>query len=153
MHLPLFRPTVSSSAWSRYLTSSSLRISVGTNRQFTTQLSRITSRHCLTPYHANPNPIHQKKQLGSGRAWPAIFSAQLLRNCSHQARLSRGSTSKTAMADRDILPDDFKPSHYDLVIRDLDFKTWTYKGTVRLVVPPNTPKEHNCFLLLTPYQN
>jgi aminopeptidase N len=36
------------------------------------------------------------------------------------------------MADRDILPDNFKPAHYDLVIKDLDFKTWTYNGTVRI---------------------
>ena len=35
------------------------------------------------------------------------------------------------MTDRDILPDYFKPVHYDLVIRDLDFSNWTYKGTVR----------------------
>ncbi|KAK0624250.1 peptidase family M1-domain-containing protein [Immersiella caudata] len=36
------------------------------------------------------------------------------------------------MADRDILPDNFKPVHYDLVIKDLDFKAWTYNGTVRI---------------------
>ncbi|KAL2258866.1 hypothetical protein VTK26DRAFT_7650 [Humicola hyalothermophila] len=36
------------------------------------------------------------------------------------------------MTDRDILPDNFKPVHYDLVIRDLDFKNWSYKGTVRI---------------------
>ncbi|KAJ2902484.1 Alanine/arginine aminopeptidase [Zalerion maritima] len=34
------------------------------------------------------------------------------------------------MADRDILPDTFKPSHYGLAITDLDFKDWSYKGTV-----------------------
>ncbi|KAK3377310.1 peptidase family M1-domain-containing protein [Lasiosphaeria ovina] len=36
------------------------------------------------------------------------------------------------MADRDILPSNFKPTHYDLVIKDLDFEKWTYKGTVRI---------------------
>jgi hypothetical protein len=35
------------------------------------------------------------------------------------------------MTDRDILPDTFKPAHYDLVIKDLDLKNWFYKGTVR----------------------
>ena len=35
------------------------------------------------------------------------------------------------MTDRDILPDNFKPTHYDLEIRDLDFASWSYKGTVR----------------------
>ncbi|KAK4101305.1 hypothetical protein N658DRAFT_507242 [Parathielavia hyrcaniae] len=36
------------------------------------------------------------------------------------------------MTDRDILPDNFKPVHYDLAITDLDFKNWSYKGTVRI---------------------
>lgn len=36
------------------------------------------------------------------------------------------------MADRDILPDSFKPRHYDLLIKDLDFNNWTYNGTVRI---------------------
>jgi hypothetical protein len=34
------------------------------------------------------------------------------------------------MADRDILPDVFQPSHYDLLIKDLNFDDWTYTGTV-----------------------
>lgn len=36
----------------------------------------------------------------------------------------------TKMADRDILPDTFKPFHYDLVIKDLNFAAWTYNGSV-----------------------
>ncbi|KAK0724376.1 peptidase family M1-domain-containing protein [Lasiosphaeris hirsuta] len=36
------------------------------------------------------------------------------------------------MVDRDTLPSDFKPAHYDLAIRDLDFPSWAYKGTVRI---------------------
>ncbi|KKO99552.1 glutamyl aminopeptidase [Trichoderma harzianum] len=36
------------------------------------------------------------------------------------------------MADRDVLPDNIKPSHYVLSLRDLDFKNWTYKGTVTI---------------------
>ncbi len=35
------------------------------------------------------------------------------------------------MADRDILPGNFRPRRYDLVIKDLDFENWTYKGTIR----------------------
>ena len=35
-----------------------------------------------------------------------------------------------AMADRDILPGFFKPSHYNLSISRLEFKTWTYQGVV-----------------------
>jgi hypothetical protein len=34
------------------------------------------------------------------------------------------------MTDRDILPDYFKPSHYDLAIGDLEFGSWSYEGTV-----------------------
>ncbi len=34
------------------------------------------------------------------------------------------------MAERDILPDHFKPVHYDLVLTDLDFDQWSYKGAV-----------------------
>ncbi|KAJ9138656.1 Aminopeptidase [Pleurostoma richardsiae] len=36
------------------------------------------------------------------------------------------------MADREILPDNFKPSHYDLVITNLNFDDWTYNGTVKI---------------------
>lgn len=34
------------------------------------------------------------------------------------------------MTDRDILPDFFKPNHYDLIITHLNFKNWTYHGKV-----------------------
>ncbi|CRK35808.1 hypothetical protein BN1708_019814, partial [Verticillium longisporum] len=37
------------------------------------------------------------------------------------------------MADRDVLPDAIKPSHYVVSLRELDFKNWTYQGTVRQV--------------------
>ncbi|KAL2150396.1 hypothetical protein VTH82DRAFT_6959 [Thermothelomyces myriococcoides] len=36
------------------------------------------------------------------------------------------------MTDRDILPDTFKPVHYDLLITDLDFSNWSYRGSVRI---------------------
>ena len=45
------------------------------------------------------------------------------------------------MADRDILPDNFKPRHYDLAITDLDFESWSYKGVVTIegeLVRPTT---------------
>lgn len=38
------------------------------------------------------------------------------------------------MADREILPDSVKPTHYNVSLRDLDFKNWTYQGTVTYVV-------------------
>lgn len=38
-----------------------------------------------------------------------------------------------SMADRNILPDHFKASHYDLVLTNLDFQKWTYSGSVTYV--------------------
>jgi aminopeptidase N len=43
------------------------------------------------------------------------------------------------MTDRDILPDSVRPSHYALSIRELDFKNWSYKGTVTIDVAINKP--------------
>jgi hypothetical protein len=34
------------------------------------------------------------------------------------------------MTDREVLPDSIKPIHYAVSLKDLEFKTWTYKGTV-----------------------
>ncbi|KAL7906930.1 peptidase family M1 domain-containing protein [Trichoderma velutinum] len=50
------------------------------------------------------------------------------RSCSAHAR----ANNPNKMADRDVLPDNIKPSHYALSLRDLDFKNWTYKGTVTI---------------------
>ncbi|QPH19663.1 hypothetical protein C2857_004954 [Epichloe festucae Fl1] len=36
------------------------------------------------------------------------------------------------MADREILPDSVKPTHYNVSLRDLEFKNWTYQGTVTI---------------------
>jgi aminopeptidase N len=36
------------------------------------------------------------------------------------------------MTDRDILPDNLRPSHYSLSLRDLNFKDWSYQGTVTI---------------------
>ena len=57
-------------------------------------------------------------------ATPAPLSPR--RNYSHVFAAARA-----AMADRDILPDNFKPVHYDLAIKDLDFEKWIYNGSVR----------------------
>lgn len=45
------------------------------------------------------------------------------------------------MADREILPDSVKPTHYKVSLRDLDFKNWTYQGTVTYVVLMNGPRK------------
>ncbi|KAH6695165.1 peptidase family M1 [Plectosphaerella plurivora] len=43
------------------------------------------------------------------------------------------------MADRDVLPDSVKPSHYSLYLNNLDFKNWTYQGTVSIDVQITKP--------------
>lgn len=50
------------------------------------------------------------------------------------------------MGDRDLLPDSFKAGHYDLKLTNLDFKDWSYNGSVTydilpLVAPPPAAHE------------
>lgn len=50
------------------------------------------------------------------------------------------------MGDRDLLPDTFKASHYDLKLTNLDFKDWSFNGSVTYAVlplitcPPGSPR-------------
>ncbi|CRK18527.1 hypothetical protein BN1723_011614, partial [Verticillium longisporum] len=57
------------------------------------------------------------------------------RHCSSvtTSELAFHASSFGNMADRDVLPDAIKPSHYVVSLRELDFKNWTYQGTVRQV--------------------
>ncbi|KAJ6439475.1 aminopeptidase [Purpureocillium lavendulum] len=64
---------------------------------------------------------------GSPELWVADEQTPS-RFCSAHAR----ARNLDKMADRDVLPDSVKPVHYGLSLRDLDFKTWTYKGTVTI---------------------
>lgn len=44
------------------------------------------------------------------------------------------------MADRDLLPDTFKADHYDLKLTNLDFKDWSYNGSVTYeICSPSCP--------------
>lgn len=56
------------------------------------------------------------------------------------------------MADRDILPSDFKPSHYDLTIKDLNFNDWSYKGLVASVLMAGNLASSPRPSLSSPYQ-
>lgn len=48
------------------------------------------------------------------------------------------STSNAAnMADKDLLPDTFKADHYDLKLTNLDFKDWSYNGSVTYEICPS----------------
>lgn len=42
------------------------------------------------------------------------------------------------MGDRDLLPDSFKAGHYDLKLTNLDFKDWSYNGSVTYAILPLT---------------
>ncbi|KAJ6783630.1 hypothetical protein PWT90_11006 [Aphanocladium album] len=45
------------------------------------------------------------------------------------------------MSDREVLPDNVKPNHYALSIKDIGFKNWTYQGTLTIdseIVKPTT---------------
>ncbi|KAI8683556.1 Aminopeptidase [Fusarium keratoplasticum] len=69
----------------------------------------------------------------NARAMPIGARSSLLsqipnRFCSGHARLNRN----VKMTDRDVLPDNVKPKHYNLSLRDLEFTNWTYKGTVTI---------------------
>lgn len=116
------------------------------------RFSALFLRLCSTlPYVAGrhgQNTILHKKQVDTPLFAPlsrSLSHQHDLQLHSHQISLSRKlnltsdlisifqpdiKLNKCTMADRDILPDNFKPRHYDLVIKDLDFGNWSYKGTV-----------------------
>lgn len=49
---------------------------------------------------------------------------------------SNTTTASVNMADRNVLPDHFRPAHYDLVLTALDFKNWSYNGSVTYEILP-----------------
>ncbi|CAG9938791.1 unnamed protein product [Clonostachys rosea f. rosea IK726] len=57
------------------------------------------------------------------------------RYCSAHAR----ARNPEKMTDREVLPDNVKPIHYSLSLRDLEFKNWTYQGTVGIDVEITKP--------------
>jgi hypothetical protein len=90
--------------------------------------------HSLAPLI--PTPPSCRRSWATKHVTTTI-SVSFRRHCSHHSLQARSISVATGnMADRDILPDSFKPVHYDLIIKDLDFKTWTYNGTVRLYLSP-----------------
>lgn len=50
------------------------------------------------------------------------------------------------MGDRDLLPDSFKAGHYDLKLTNLDFKDWSYNGSVTYAILPLRPAAHELCL-------
>ncbi|KAK3299624.1 peptidase family M1-domain-containing protein [Chaetomium fimeti] len=92
-------------------------------------LPSVLSARPLSSLPSNPPPRTRRLPLHPAFASaPAPLIIEPRRYCSHASFRHRLAN----MTDRDILPDTFKPVHYDLVIKDLDFKSWSYKGSVRI---------------------
>lgn len=49
---------------------------------------------------------------------------------------THNTTNTFDMGDRDLLPDNFKAGHYDLKLTNLDFKDWSYNGSVTYAILP-----------------
>lgn len=49
---------------------------------------------------------------------------------------THNTTNTFEMGDRDLLPDSFKAGHYDLKLTNLDFKDWSYNGSVTYAILP-----------------
>lgn len=49
---------------------------------------------------------------------------------------THNTTNTFDMGDRDLLPDSFKAAHYDLKLTNLDFKDWSYNGSVTYAILP-----------------
>ncbi|KAF5258162.1 hypothetical protein FOXYS1_11281, partial [Fusarium oxysporum] len=90
----------------------------------------IFSRGLASLVNGQAKPLNSRRD--NGRPMPIGIRSLVPkisdRACSAHARLARNET----MTDRDVLPDNVKPKHYDLSLRDLEFTNWTYKGTVTI---------------------
>lgn len=54
---------------------------------------------------------------------------------------THNTTNTFEMGDRDLLPDSFKAGHYDLKLTNLDFKDWSYNGSVTYAILPSCPSQ------------
>ncbi|KAF5602346.1 glutamyl aminopeptidase [Fusarium pseudocircinatum] len=90
----------------------------------------IFSRGLASLVNGQVKPLNSRRD--NGRPMPIGIRSLVPkisdRACSAHARLARNET----MTDRDVLPDNVKPKHYDLSLRDLEFTNWTYKGIVTI---------------------
>ncbi|CAJ2510805.1 Uu.00g064300.m01.CDS01 [Anthostomella pinea] len=92
------------------------------------------------PHHARLQQLHHTQRQRSRTS---------ARNTASPVSSRHFSTTPTAacnaiipssiMADRDILPATVKPSHYDLSISALNFKDWSYEGSVTIDVSVAEP--------------
>ncbi|KAK3400603.1 peptidase family M1-domain-containing protein [Sordaria brevicollis] len=123
---PLLAPSSSSTPASSFVIRPS---SVTHHQRQPQQLSRFHSISRTTTSNNTTTTRHRPRLVAQTSAVPlSPFLVLGSRYCSAHARAKR----RENMTDRDILPDNFKPTHYDLEIRDLDFSSWSYKGTVRI---------------------
>lgn len=100
----------------------------------------------LTPATASgfrgrpPAPLYSTSISARGHATRATIAATAACLGDGRTRPTHTATTSDAiMGDRNILPGHFRPSHYDLVLTDLEFKNWTYNGSVTYanITPPS----------------
>ncbi|KAK1783249.1 peptidase family M1-domain-containing protein [Copromyces sp. CBS 386.78] len=118
---------ITRTAASRPLLASSSSSSPTTLASFIIRPSSVSWFHS-TPSSTRSTTTSRHRPRLQTLAVPPPFLVLGSRYCSAHARAKR----RENMTDRDILPDNFKPTHYDLEIRGLDFASWSYKGTVRI---------------------
>lgn len=62
----------------------------------------------------------------------AVQKSIIKRHCSHRRAMFREDLSSAAVeGGREVLPDDFKPTHYDLTLEP-DLQRFSYTGTIRI---------------------
>lgn len=88
--------------------------------------ARCTVTCPLTPYLCTFRQPRRSEPARRLQAVPRLLPARLGQR--NYSALSKASA--VVMADRDVLPDTFKPVHYELLISHLNFAEWTYKGKV-----------------------
>lgn len=85
-----------------------------------------------TPHHSRSSNNRASSPRGYCSATTTSPSSSTSSSSASTAALLHSDTASTdaTMADREILPDNFRPQHYDLVLTDLNFADWSYKGIV-----------------------
>lgn len=90
--------------------------------------------HSLAPasWSRPPRAPHFTATSTRGHATCALAAEDHLGSIS----TTHNTTNTFDMGDRDLLPDSFKAAHYDLKLTNLDFKDWSYNGSVTYAILP-----------------
>lgn len=82
------------------------------------------------PIHVATAPTGTRGHATCALAEDAGHSGGSISTYDNHSSAIATTTHANNMADRNVLPDHFRPAHYDLVLKDLDFKNWSYNGSV-----------------------